>query len=402
MVRKISARKTPAPAMIAPVSGTIVDGEAVDVDQSDQQSARAHGTGTAGTPVGAAGETPRRKQPHKPGVKHISVALQGGGSHGAFTWGVMHRLMSEPRLYIDGISGTSAGAMNAVVFADGFLKGKRQGAIDGLAEFWHRVSRMSPIPRMFPRGIPGVSEGWAVDNDPSFMLLDFMTRMMAPRQFNPLKLDPLGDLLRELVDFEQLRAHPEVKLFVTASNVRTCKSRIFRTHEITPATLMASACLPLLFEAVEVDGEFYWDGGYLGNPAIYPLIHECDSSDVVLVQINPLNRPDVPVTSRDILNRINEMTFNASLVREMHGFATISQLVESGALNDDRYVAVRFHEISAEAELADMGALSKMNTDPAFLEHLHQMGYEAADRWVSENFERIGWESTFDIMERFG
>jgi NTE family protein len=402
MVRKLSARKAPNPAIRTPASGTILDGEAVNVDQSDQQSARANGSPASGIPGGEVGQMPRRKQPHKPGVKHISVALQGGGSHGAFTWGVMHRLMSEPRLYIDGISGTSAGAMNAVVFADGFLKGKRQGAIDGLAEFWHRVSRMSPIPRMFPRGIPGLSDGWAVDNDPSFMLLDFMTRMMAPRQFNPLKLDPLGDLLRELVDFEQLRAHPEVKLFVTASNVRTCKSRIFRTHEITPATLMASACLPLLFEAVEVDGEFYWDGGYLGNPAIYPLIHECDSSDVVLVQINPLNRPDVPVTSRDILNRINEMTFNASLVREMHGFATISQLVESGALNDDRYVAVRFHEISAEAELADMGALSKMNTEPEFLEHLHQMGYEAADRWVSENFERIGWESTFDIMERFG
>ncbi len=370
------------------------------VDKTDQSTS----TPTDGTapPSAEAATGPRHKRPHKPGVKHISVALQGGGSHGAFTWGVMHRLMSEPRLYIDGISGTSAGAMNAVVFADGFLKGKRQGAIDGLRVFWERVSRMSPIPRMIPRGIPGLSDGWAVDNDPTFMMLDFMTRLMAPRQFNPLKLDPLGDLLRELVDFEQLRAHPEVKLFVTASNVRTCKSRIFRTPEITAATLMASACLPLLFEAVEVDGEFYWDGGYLGNPAIYPLIHECESSDVVLVQINPLNRPDVPVTSRDILNRINEMTFNASLVREMHGFATISQLVESGALNDDRYVAVRFHEISAEAELADMGALSKMNTEPAFLNHLHQMGYEAADRWISENFDRIGWESTFNLMERFG
>jgi NTE family protein len=348
------------------------------------------------------GEQPRRRRPHKPGVKHISVALQGGGSHGAFTWGVMHRLMSDPRLYIDGISGTSAGAMNAVVFADGFLKGKRQGAIDGLAHFWERVSRLSPIPRMIPRGIPGLSEGWAVDNDPTFMMVDFMTRMMSPRQFNPMKLNPLGDLLRELVDFEQLRAHTEVKLFVTASNVRTCRSRIFRTHEITADTLMASACLPLLFEAVEIEGDFYWDGGYLGNPAIHPLIHECDSSDVILVHINPMNRPDVPVTSRDILNRINEMTFNASLVQEMHGFATVSKMVESGALNDDRYVAVRFHQIGAEAELAEMGALSKMNTERAFLDHLHQLGYEAADKWISDNFDRIGWESTIDLEERFG
>ena len=345
---------------------------------------------------------PRPRRAHKPGVKHISLALQGGGSHGAFTWGVMHRLMSEPRLYIDGISGTSAGAMNAVVFADGFLKGKRQGAIDALEEFWHRVSRLCPLPRFFPRGIPGLSDGWAVDNDPSFMMMDFMTRLMSPRQFNPMKLNPLGDILRELVDFEQLRAHPDVKLFVTASNVRTCRSRIFRTPELSAEAVLASACLPLLFEAVEVDGEFYWDGGYLGNPAIYPLIHECDSSDVVLVHINPMNRPDVPETSRDILNRINEMTFNASLVQEMHGFATISKLVESGALNDDRYVAVRFHQIGAEADLAEMGALSKMNTERAFLEHLHQLGYETADRWISDNFERIGWESTIDLEERYG
>jgi NTE family protein len=336
------------------------------------------------------------------GVKHISLALQGGGSHGAFTWGVMHRLMSEPRIYIDGISGTSAGAMNAAVFVDGFLKGKRQGAIDALAVFWDRVARLCPLPRAFPRGIPGASESWTVDGDPTFMLVDFMTRLWSPRQFNPMKLNPLADLLSELVDFENLRRHPEVKVFITASNVRTCKSRLFRTPEITVETLMASACLPLIFEAVEIEGEFYWDGGYLGNPAIYPLIHECASSDVVIVQINPLNRPEVPASARDILNRINEMTFNASLVREMAGIATITKLVESGALNDDRYTAVRFHEIGAEVELAEMGALSKMNTERPFLEHLHKLGYDTADRWLAANFDRLGWESTLDVAERFG
>jgi len=339
---------------------------------------------------------------HKPGVKRISLALQGGGSHGAFTWGVMHRLISEPRIYIDGLSGTSAGGMNAAVFADGFLKGKRQGAIDALQAFWMGVSALNPIPRAIPRGIPGVSEGWDVDKDPTFMWLDFTTRLFAPRQVNPMKLDPLGDLLADLVDFENLRNHPEVKLFVTASNVRTCRSRTFRTPEMSVKALMASACLPLMFEAVEVDGEFYWDGGYLGNPAIHPLIHECDSSDVVIVQINPMNRPDVPLTARDILNRINEMTFNASLVREMEGFATLTRLIESGELHNDRYTAVRFHEISAEVELAEMGSLSKMNTERAFLEHLHQLGYETADKWITQNFERIGWESTIDLNERFG
>lgn len=337
----------------------------------------------------------------KPGAKRISLALQGGGSHGAFTWGVMHRLMSEPLIYIDGISGTSAGAMNAVVFADGFLKGRRQGAIEALERFWGSVADLAGMPRSIMRGIPGISDGWAVDNDPAFMMLDIMTRIWSPAQLNPMKVNPLHDLLERQVDFDGLRARPDVKLFVTASNVRTCKSRLFRTPELTADTVMASACLPFLFEAVEIEGEFYWDGGYLGNPAIYPLIHECSSSDVVIVQINPLTRHEVPTTSRDILNRINEMTFNASLVREMAGIATITSLVESGKLNDERYTAVRFHQISAETELARMGALSKMNTERSFLQHLHGLGYETADRWLKDNFQRIGWESTVDVLDKY-
>jgi len=344
---------------------------------------------------------PAPRQPHRPGVKHISLALQGGGSHGAFTWGVMHRLMSEPRLYIDGISGTSAGAMNAVVFADGFVKGKRQGAINALAEFWERIADLCTLPRSFFRAMPGFSTGWTVDYDPTFILIDFMTRIWAPTQLNPLDMNPLRDILADLVDFEGLRGHPDIKLFVTASNVRTCKSRLFRTPELTVETLLASACLPLMFRAVEIEGEHYWDGGYLGNPAIHPLINECASSDVVIVQINPLNRPDVPVTARDILNRINEMTFNASLVREMFGIATVSSFIESGALEDDRYTAVRFHRIGAEEELARCGALSKLNTERAFLQYLHDLGYDTAGRWIAENFDRLGWESTVDVLETF-
>ena len=215
-----------------------------------------------------------------------------------------------------------------------------------------------------------------------------------PSDFNP-------DLLAEVVDFNGLRRRADVKLFVSASNVRTCKLRIFRTAELTAETLLASACLPLMFKAVEIDGEHYWDGGYLGNPAIHPLIHECASSDVVIVQVNPLNRPDVPVSMRDILNRINEMTFNASLVREMFGIATVSRLIESGSLEDERYSAVRFHQIGAEVELASYGALSKLNTERAFLQHLHDLGYATADRWIAENFDRIGWESTVDVLEKY-
>lgn len=344
-------------------------------------------------------QSPARR-PSKPGVKRISLALQGGGSYGAFTWGVMHRLMSDPHLYIDGISGTSAGAMNAVVFADGFIKGKRQGAIDALEAFWTRISEKCAFPRS-PFGIPGFSGGWNVDADPTFLLLDFLARTMAPAQLNPLDINPMRDVLNGLVDFEGLRQRPDVKLFVTASNVRTCKSRLFRTPEITVDTLLASACLPLLYRPVEIDGEFYWDGGYLGNPAVLPLINECNSSDVVLVQINPMTRPDVPVTVGEILNRINEMTFNASLVSGMSGILEISNLVESGKLDDDRYITVRFHKISADEELSRYGALSKLNTERRFLDHLHDLGYEAAERWIAENFNRIGWESTIDLATTF-
>jgi NTE family protein len=372
-------------------------------------------SGLPGLPTNA--PLPKPQRANRPGVKNISLALQGGGSHGAFTWGVMHRLMSEPRLYIDGISGTSAGAMNAVVFTDGFVKGRRQGAIDALAQFWDRVADLYHLPRsaalaMPGLGIPGLGvpgfvggpangNAWKVDRDPTFMAVDFLTRIFAPTQFNPLNINPLREVLEDIVDFEGLRNHPEIKLFVTASNVRTCKSRVFRTPELTVDTLMASACLPLMFKAVEIEGEHYWDGGYLGNPAIYPLIHECASRDVVIVQINPMNRPEVPTSARDILNRINEMTFNASLVREMFAVATITSLVENGSLTDERYAAVRVHQIGAEAELAALGALSKLNTERAFLEHLHQMGYEAAEKWIEENLDRIGWESTIDLAEKF-
>ena len=344
---------------------------------------------------------PRRQKPSRPGVKHISLALQGGGSHGAFTWGVMHRLICEPRLYIDGISGTSAGAMNLAVFADGFIKGRRQGAIDAMAAFWGRIADLNALPRSFLRGIPGLSDAWRVDADPTFMMMDFISRIWAPTQLNPFDLNPLGDLLEDLIDFEALRAHPDIKLFVTASNVRTCKARLFRTPELSARALLASACLPLMFKAVEIDGEAFWDGGYLGNPAIYPLINECSSSDVVIVQINPMNRPEVPVTARDILNRINEMSFNSALVSEMHGIATVSSLIESGSLEDERYAAVRFHQIGAEAELAQYGALSKLNTERPFLEHLHELGFNTADRWIEENFDRIGWESTLDVLDSY-
>ena len=283
--------------------------------------------------------------------RHLNLALQGGGAHGAFTWGVLDRLMGDKRIWIDGLSGTSAGAMNAVVMADGFIKGRRDGARAAVTEFWHRVSKAGFSNSIGMGHGQGSPSSWNLDNTPFYAMFDMVTRMFSPYELNPTDINPLKEIVEQMVDFEALRAHKELKLFVTATNVRTCKPKVFHTTELTAPMLMASACVPLLFKAVEIDGEYYWDGGYMGNPTIYPLIHECKSHDVVIVQINPLNRPEVPTKARDILNRITELSFNASLVREMRGVATITSLIDTGKLASDIYARVNFHMIEAPDEL---------------------------------------------------
>jgi NTE family protein len=336
--------------------------------------------------------------------KRLNLALQGGGAHGAFTWGVLDRFMRDGRIFIDGISGTSAGAMNAVVFTDGFIKGGRQGAIESLAVFWKTISERSVLstPAQMPSWFSQESGSqWNVDNSPAFMMADFVTRMFSPYQLNPMDLNPLRDILAEQVDFETLRRRTDIKLFVSATNVRTCKLRVFRTDEMYVETLMASACLPLMFKAVEFQGEQYWDGGYLGNPAIAPLIHDCVSKDVVIVQINPMNRPDVPTSAREILNRINEVSFNATLVREMNGIATISKLIDEGKLHDTPFHKVNFHMIAAEDEMSRLGASSKFNADWKFLHYLYELGVETTDKWLAENFDKIEVESTLDTVKTY-
>ncbi len=337
-------------------------------------------------------------------LKRLNIALQGGGAHGAFTWGVLDRLMRDGRIFIDGISGTSAGAMNGVVFTDGFIKGGRQGAIDSLRTFWKAVSDRAFIKAgmaSFMPGLPQSDERWNVDNSPAFMWADAITRMFSPYQVNPLNLNPLRDILAEQVDFAGLRGREDIKLFVSATNVRTCKLKVFRTGEMSVDVLLASACLPLMFQAVEIDGEPYWDGGYLANPAIGPLIHECVSKDVLIVQINPMKRPTAPTSAREILNRINEISFNATLIREMNGIATISKLIDEGKLKDTPFHQVNFHMIAAEEEMSHLGASSKFNADWDFLSYLYELGVSYTDQWLAENFDRIQVESTLDMMETY-
>jgi len=334
-------------------------------------------------------------------AKHINLALQGGGSHGAFTWGVLERLMGDRRLHIAGLSGTSAGAMNAVVMADGFIKDRREGAIESIRAFWHRISETGFFNAKTQAFWKGHASTVNLDSTPFYHMFDMFTRLFSPYELNPMDYNPLLEIIEDLIDFEELRRHTELKLFVTATNVRTGKPRVFTTHEMTAKVLMASACLPLVFKAVEIDGEHYWDGGYIGNPSIYPLVHECESRDVIIIQINPLRRNDVPHTARDILNRLNELSFNTSIMREMRGFATITQLIESGQLNNHHYSEVNFHMIEAQDDLTHFNASSKFNTDIAFLKDLHQRGWNAAERWLEKNFEFLGVKSTLDVMEVF-
>ena len=343
----------------------------------------------------------KKSAPAQREYRHLNLALQGGGAHGAFTWGVLDRLMGDKRLWIDGMSGTSAGAMNAAVMADGFIKGRREGARAAIDEFWHRVSRAGFSHSIGMGATQAPTRGWNLDATPFYAMFDMMTRMFSPYEFNPFNYNPLRKIIEDMIDFPTLRTHDELKLFITATNVRTCKPKVFHTTELTSDMLMASACVPLLFKAVEVDGEFYWDGGYMGNPTIYPLIHDCKSHDVLIIQINPMFSKNLPTKARDILNRITELSFNTSLVREMRGVATITSLIDTGQLSSDMYARVNFHMIEAPEELPAMGVSSKFNTDIGFLEHLKAMGREAAGAWLDKNFDCIGVKSSIDVFKTF-
>jgi len=334
-------------------------------------------------------------------MKRIDLALQGGGAHGAFTWGVLHRLLTTKNLWIAGISGTSAGAMNAVVLADGLTRGGGPGAIEALERFWRAVAERSrllswaqnPLDILFGRN--------SLQASPASAWFEAWSRLFSPYQFNPLNLNPLRDLLVQQIDFERVRACDSLSLFVTATNVRTGKPHVFRRHEIGADAVMASACLPEIFQAVEIDGEAYWDGGYMGNPVLSPLVEESEGEDLLLVQINPIERVEVPRSARDIANRLNEIVFNASLIKEVRSIWLMKWLVEHEGLNRERYRAMRLHRIHAERELGALDRRSKVNTEWAFLRQLHDLGWRVADDWLATNLKHIGRRSTVDVERVF-
>jgi NTE family protein len=332
-----------------------------------------------------------------PGLKLIELALQGGGAHGAFTWGVLDYLLGDDRVGIEGICGTSAGAMNAVVLADGLDQGGREGAREALDRFWATVSRSAMFSPLQRTPLDRLSGRWTLDNSPGFIIFDLFSRLVSPYQFNPLDINPLRMQLSALVDFEHVRHAEGIKLFVAATNVRTGKQKIFRREEMTVDMVMASACLPFMFHAVEIEGEAYWDGGYMGNPALFPLVEECGGRDIVIVQINPVLREDLPRKAGDILNRVNEISFNAALIKEVRTIALLKKLVEAQNLEEDQFKDVFFHRINADPELKELGVSSKLNAEWAFLKHLRDVGFRAAKAWLDENYGELGNRSTLDV-----
>ena len=343
--------------------------------------------------------------PVRSGVKKINLALQGGGSHGAFTWGVLDRLLDEDEhLKIEGISGTSAGAMNAAALLQGYDVAGAKGAKQSLDAFWQGIGKLANF------GLPQRSVydqwfgNWNLDKSPAAMMMDAWQHTFSPYQTNPFNLNPLRDMLTKMLDVETIRTSDTIKIFVCATNVETGRPRVFERKEFCIDAVMASSCLPFAFQAVIVDGAPYWDGGYVGNPSLFPLIYECESPDVVLVQINPLVRPGIPDTPTEIMNRLNEISFNASLMGEMRAIAFVERLVEQDHLKSEeagRLKKMNMHIIGAEKKMSAFGAASKSNASLDFLLHLKELGRETAEAWLSENWDAIGDHSSIDVHKTF-
>jgi NTE family protein len=345
------------------------------------------------------------RNPFMRSAKPVNLALQGGGAHGAFTWGVLDRLLEESRVDIEAISGTSAGAMNAVVLASGYQNGGRDGARAALESFWRAVSRdgrLSPIQRGLMDRLLG---NWSLDKNPMFIAFDVASRFLSPYDFNPFNINPLRELLEREVDFDAIRKGRGIKIYLSATNVHTGKVRVFQSKEVTPDVVMASACLPFLFKAVEIDGTPYWDGGYVGNPPLFPFFRNGESGDILLVQTNPVIREETPQSARDILNRINEITFNASLASEVRAIGFVSRITGHRLLR--RFVGksvpdLRLHRIEASEELAELTSSSKFNVDWSFFQHLRDIGRLAADNFLKRNYRAIGKRSTLDLRKEAG
>ena len=329
-------------------------------------------------PTSASTSAPKSAPASQSERKAIDLALQGGGSHGAFTWGALDALLEDERFNFSAISGTSAGALNAAVMVSGFAANGRVGARQALTDFWRAISRgggaFSPLSSSQQNA---ASNPFGIDKLPGYQLMSSFFRSFSPYEFNPLNLNPLRKVLKEHVNLMALH-DSDITLFITATSVRTGQARVFTGTDLTLDALLASACLPFVFQAIEIDGEPYWDGGYTGNPALFPLIYDSEALDLLLIKINPLSRPGVPKRSVDIIDRVSEITFNASLIGEMRAIAFVQRLLKENKLDPAQYKSLRLHMVADDEGLSAFNANSKFNTDRAFLEQLFELG--RADR----------------------
>lgn len=356
------------------------------------------------TNTGAAFHGQGQNEPEVP-VKTVNLAIQGGGAHGAFGWGVIDKLLEDGRLRFEGVSGTSAGSMNAIILAEGLRKGGPNAAREALEGFWKDVSSAgrlyNPVQRM-PWEF--LLYGWRMENSAAYEWFNSMTRWFSPYQLNPFDFNPLRDVLESHVDFAALRAATDIKLFLSATNVRTGKVRVFDTSEASADVVMASACLPYLFKAVEIDGEHYWDGGYMGNPALYPFHYKTNAEDLVIVHINPIERQGPPVMPNEIFNRVNEVSFNSSLLHELRSIAFVQKLLDEGWLKpefQDRLKTVRVHPIRADMALGDLSVASKFASDWNFLKMLRDRGRAVGAQWLKDAYENVGVRASVDLKADF-
>ena len=333
--------------------------------------------------------------------KRINLALQGGGALGAFTWGVLDHILDDGRLEIEGISGASAGAVNAIMLADGLARGGPDEARKRLADFWRASSLGGNLPDLQRRAVDRLFSFVPLEGTPMDLWVKALSRYLSPYDLNPLNINPLKDLIERFVDFDAVRACRDLQLFVSATNVETGRLRVFTRQEMTADMIVASACLPHLFRAVEIDGVPYWDGGYVGNPPIYPLVGATRTEDLLVVQINPLQRHAVPKTPQEIIGRVNEITFNSSLMAELRGIGFVGRLIDEGKLprgtGAGEYRRINVHRIVLEGSEKTRAAASRLNTDYDFFDMLRTNGRRAARRFLDAHFDDIGVASTVDL-----
>ncbi len=336
--------------------------------------------------------------------KQVSLALQGGGAHGAFTWGVLDRLLEDGRVRIEGISATSSGAMNAVTLTQGLLRGGPDAAREDLARFWTMVAQRSPFDMPGP-GMLSLLGGSGGAEPPAWMQAYIgLSRSLSPYVVNPLDINPLREILRELIDFDRLRQDCPIKLFIAATRVSNGRIRIFKNAELSVEAMLASACVPSMHHAVEIDGESYWDGGFSGNPALFPLIYDCRSEDIVIVMLHPLQREKTPTSAKAIWEHMTELAFNTAFMREMQSIAQLKHQAEQlwgfGPV-ERRIKRLKLHLIEGEESLSSLSHNSRFNARLSFLTHLRDRGRDHATQWLQEQFPQVGARSTLDLAAHF-